>query len=83
MIVIIDYGFGNTGSIANMLKYIGETSNVSNDYKDISKASKLILPGVGNFEAAMKRLKQSGLLPVIEDRVFGDKIPLLGICLGM
>ena len=84
MIVIIDYGMGNVGSILNMFKKLG-VSNVivSNKIEDIEKAGKLILPGVGAFDNGMKNLKQSGLIPVLNKKVLEDKVPVLGICLGM
>ncbi|MFO0478606.1 MAG: imidazole glycerol phosphate synthase subunit HisH, partial [Bacteroidota bacterium] len=53
MITIIDYGMGNLGSIFNMFKKIGVQSNVTSDKKEIEKATKILLPGVGSFDAAM------------------------------
>jgi glutamine amidotransferase len=83
MIVVIDYGLGNLGSIRNMLKKIGAEGIVSSSVSDIEKAEKLILPGVGNFDQGMRNLEASGFLPVLEDRVIQEKTPILGICLGM
>ncbi len=83
MIVIVDYGMGNLGSICNMLKRIGTTSIVSNSIEEIQKATKLILPGVGAFDAAMTRINESGLREVLNRKVLEDKVPVLGICLGM
>jgi imidazole glycerol-phosphate synthase subunit HisH len=83
MILIIDYGVGNLGSIHNMLKKIGEPSLISNKVSDIAAAQKMILPGVGAFDNGMKKLIQSGLIEVLNGRVLKDKIPILGICLGM
>lgn len=83
MIAIIDYGLGNLGSIANMLKVIGEKSIVTDDSKTIMSADKLILPGVGTFDAGMRNLKEKGLLEVINMAALKDKKPILGICLGM
>ena len=60
MIAIIDYGLGNLGSIANMLKTIGEKSVITSDRNIILSADKLILPGVGSFDAGMKNLKELG-----------------------
>jgi len=82
MITIIDYGIGNLMSISNMLKRIGTVSVMSNLAEDIEKADKLILSGVGNFDYGITKLNESGLIPIIERRVFEDKIPILGICLG-
>lgn len=83
MIVIIDYGVGNLSSIKNMLKKIGYNDVIiSNREEDIIKAKKYILPGVGNFEYGMLKLKESRLIPILEREVLNIKKPILGICLG-
>jgi glutamine amidotransferase len=81
-IVIVDYGVGNLGSIANMLTRVGARSVISSDSATIEKASKLILPGVGAFGNGMRNLNESGFLPILNRRVLQDKVPILGICLG-
>ncbi len=83
MIVIIDYGMGNLGSIANMLKKVGAQAVISSDPAIIETAGKLILPGVGAFDNGMRNLAERGLIPVLNARVVQDKIPILGLCLGM
>lgn len=83
MLVIIDYGMGNIGSILNMLKKIGSKAIVSSNISDIFKAEKIILPGVGAFDNGIKNLKDRNLLDILNDRVINHKIPILGICLGM
>jgi len=83
MIVIVDYGVGNLGSIANMIRRIGSTAQISADHEVISAADKLILPGVGAFGRGMSNLNERGLIPVLERRVRQDGVPLLGLCLGM
>jgi len=84
MIVIVDYSIGNLASVLNMFKKIGATNVcISKDYAIIEKATKLILPGVGAFDAGMDNLEKSGLIPLLNKKVIEDKIPLLGICLGM
>jgi len=83
MIVIIDYGIGNLGSVKNMLKKIGYISVISSDIPTISDADRLILPGVGSFNTGMNNIINLGLLDVIRQKVLVDKIPILGICLGM
>ena len=83
MIVIINYGLGNLGSIANMLRKIGVEAQVSSEVSAIEKADKLILPGVGAFDRGMTNLKESDLLPILNKKVLEDKTPILGICLGM
>jgi imidazole glycerol-phosphate synthase subunit HisH len=83
MITIVDYGMGNVGSIKNMLKYIGTESIITSDPDKINKASKLILPGVGSFDVAMKNIIKNNLHEVLNIKALKNKIPILGICLGM
>ena len=82
MIVILDYGLGNLGSISNMLKVIGEKSKITNDVEIIRSSDGIILPGVGAFDAGMNKLNESGLTEVIKEEADEGK-PILGICLGM
>ena len=82
-IVIIDYGMGNLGSIMNMLRKVGATAELSVSADDISKADKLILPGVGAFDNAMKNLYDLGYIDVLTQKVIDERTPILGICLGM
>ena len=82
MICIIDYGVGNLFSLTSSLKFIGADSVVSSDPEVIKRADKIILPGVGAFEDARRKLSVGGLDKlVIEEARRGKK--LLGICLGM
>lgn len=83
MITIIDYGLGNLLSIQNMLKKAGYASTISSEENDIASASKLILPGVGAFDAGITNLRQRKLIDIIYKKVLEDNTPLLGICLGM
>lgn len=83
MIIIVDYGMGNLGSIFNMFKRIGVKSKISSKLSDIKNAEKLILPGVGAFDIAMKRLHNLKLIDVLNHQALDKKIPILGICLGM
>jgi glutamine amidotransferase len=83
MIVIIDYGMGNLGSIANMLKKVGAAATISSDIDTIKQADKLVLPGVGAFDSGMKNLAERGLIEVLNDKVLQDKTIILGLCLGM
>jgi len=82
-VVIVDYGMGNVGSIVNMLRKIGTDATVSPDPDVISQASKLILPGVGAFDSAMKRIREFGLRDVLDHKARVDKTPIIGLCLGM
>lgn len=83
MVAIIDYGLGNLGSIANMLKVIGEKSVITSDKTEIEAADKIILPGVGAFDAGMTRLQEAGLVEILKTQALEVKKPVLGICLGM
>jgi len=83
MIAIVNYGVGNLGSIQNMLRKVGAESEITADQGAISRADKLILPGVGAFDSAMDSLSNSRLVPVLKRKVVDEKTPLLGICLGM
>jgi glutamine amidotransferase len=83
MIVVIDYGMGNLGSIMNMLKKVEAKAICSSNIADIEKAEKLILPGIGSFDAGMKNLSDFGLIPVLNHKVIENKTPILSICLGM
>lgn len=83
MITIIDYGMGNLGSIQNMLKRIGAAAMISSNINDIQKAEKILLPGVGAFDAAIQRIDELGLREVLIKKANGEKVPFLGICLGM
>ena len=83
MITIVNYGMGNLGSIRNMLKKIGVDAEITSDPSRIARARKLILPGVGAFDAGMESLERSGLQALLDERVLGAGVPILGICLGM
>lgn len=83
MITIVNYGMGNLGSVQNMFKRIGVSTEITGDVNKIEKAQKLLLPGVGAFGAAMQKIEESGLKNILDKRVLEDKIPVLGICLGM
>ena len=83
MIVIVDYGMGNLGSIQNMLKKIGQAALITSDPQEIGRADRLILPGVGAFDHGMTRLASLGLLDLLNELALQRRIPILGVCLGM
>lgn len=83
MVKIIDYGMGNLASIKNMLKKIGARADITSNSGEIENAEKLILPGVGAFDNGMKNIKEKGLFEILNHKAMIDKIPVLGICLGM
>jgi glutamine amidotransferase len=82
-ITIIDYGMGNIGSVANMIKKAGGEAIITSNKHEILRAKKLLLPGVGAFDAGMTNLNQKGLVNVIKEAVNNSDTSLLGICLGM
>ena len=82
MVVIVDYGVGNLFSLKSSLKAIGVESIVSSDKEVIENANRIILPGVGAFGDAAKKLKDSGLYSVVLNQA-KKGVKLLGICLGM
>lgn len=83
MIVIVDYDMGNLGSIVNMCKKIGVAVIPSADHGAIREAEKIILPGVGAFDHAMRHLRERKLIPLLNEKALDEKVPFLGICLGM
>ncbi len=83
MITIINYGMGNLGSVQNMFKRIGVECKITSDIKEIEQAEKILLPGVGSFDAAITKIDELNLREVLVRKAKVDKIPFLGICLGM
>jgi len=83
MIVIVDYSVGNLGSIINMLKKAGAKAIASSDPKVLEVAEKLILPGIGAFDAGMNKLNERGLVPLLNYLALEKKVPFLGLCLGL
>ena len=82
MIAIVDYGVGNLFSLKSSLDMIGAKAFVTGDAKEIKNAGKIILPGVGAFGDAAKKLRDTGLFDVIKEEAAKGK-PIMGICLGM
>jgi glutamine amidotransferase len=83
MIVVVDYGAGNIGSILNMFKRLGADIVASSEPSVIDNATKLVLPGVGSFDQGMRKLNESGVVEILNKKVLVDKTPILGICLGV
>lgn len=81
MIAIVDYGAGNIFSVKNAMDYLGLSNQVTDKPEDLRAADGIILPGVGAFPWAMKRLEESGLVAPLQEEA--KKKPFLGICLGM
>lgn len=83
MITIVDYGMGNLGAVLNMFKRIGVPARISGDPVCVGSAEKILLPGVGAFDAAMRCINASGLREALERQALVNRVPVLGICLGM
>lgn len=83
MITIVDYGLGNILAFANAYKRLGIPVAIAKDASDLAGATKLILPGVGAFDHAMKLLLQSGMLDALDEMVISRGVPVLGVCVGM
>lgn len=82
-ITIIDYGTSNLGSMQNMLKKLGVASRFATTPQQILASEKLILPGVGSFDAGMRTLKATGMVESLNHMVIEKRVPILGVCLGM
>lgn len=84
MITIVDYGMGNLGSMVNMFKRLGFHAKAETDPLVIETATKVVLPGVGAFDTAMERINITpGLREVLDRKALIDRVPILGVCLGM
>lgn len=82
-VAIVDFGLGNVASIRNMFHRLGVTCELSRDPAVLADAERLVLPGVGAFDAGMTALREKGLDAVVRAHVVERRRPLLGICLGM
>lgn len=82
MIAIVDYGVGNLFSLKSSFQSVGTDVTVTGDAKVLRKADRIVLPGVGAFGDAAKKLQKTGLAEVVKEEALAGK-PLLGICLGM
>lgn len=83
MIAVVDYGAGNLRSVANAFETIGNKITVVKDPDKLARASAIVLPGVGAFGDSMAAIRRQKLVEPLEELVFGQKLPYLGICLGM
>ena len=82
MIVVVDYGMGNLRSVAKALEHVGAAVSVSADPSAVAGARQLVLPGVGAFGEAVRRLREGGLWDAVVEHLASGR-PFLGICLGM
>ena len=82
MIAIIDYGMGNLRSVQKAFEKVGATAVITEDFKTIQQAKKVVLPGVGAMQPAMEKLTSLKLIEVLKESIQKGK-PFLGICLGL
>jgi glutamine amidotransferase len=83
MITLIDYGVGNIFAFQNVYKRLDIPTKIAKTYEDLSDAKKLILPGVGSFDYAIEQLNASGMREKLDELVLEQKVPVIGICVGM
>jgi imidazole glycerol-phosphate synthase subunit HisH len=83
VIAVVDYGMGNLRSMAKALEHVGAEVTVTADERVLREAERIVLPGVGAFGEAMRNLRESGLVHVLEEEVLRAGKPFLGVCLGM
>ena len=83
MITIVDYGLGNIRAFVNVYERLNIKTKVAHSAEDLKDAKKIILPGVGAFDYAMSQLNNSGMRDELEKQVLVNKIPVVGICVGM
>lgn len=82
-VTIVDYGMGNIRSLSAALEHLGHKATVSGDPRDITKATTIILPGVGSFPAAMEAIRAKRINTALVDALQDENTSVLGICLGM
>ncbi len=83
MIGILDYGLGNVIAFQNIYNRLGVKSVLVSNTEQLSRVNKIIIPGVGAFDWAIRRLKDSKLIDLLNERVISERVPVLGVCVGM
>jgi len=83
VITIIDTGLGNVAAVKNMLSYLGHAAQISSAPDEIETSDKIILPGVGSYDAGMQSLADKNLISPLQNLATAGKAKILGICLGM
>src|SRR5688572_13442316 len=83
MIAILNYGLGNVTAFANVYGKLNVPAVIAGQPDQLKSADKIILPGVGSFDHALELLEGSGMRGVLEEKVRKDRVPILGICVGM
>ena len=82
-LVIVNSGVGNIRSVSNMLRRVGVEAVISDKSEEIKSADAIVLPGVGSFDVAMRRLRAGELASALDAKAREGRTPMLGICLGM
>lgn len=83
MIAVVDYGLGNISAFLNIFKTLNVEAVAADNVDQLRGAAKLILPGVGAFDHAMEHLDESGMRQLLDELVLCQKVPVLGVCVGM
>lgn len=83
MITLVDYGVGNLNAFLNVYKRVDVPAKIARTASDLNGAEKIILPGVGHFDHAMRKLNDSGMRDTLDELVLKRKTPVIGICVGM
>lgn len=83
MISIVDYGLGNVQAFLNVYKRLNVEARSATSASELEGATRVVLPGVGAFDHAMERLEESGMRSVLDDLVLRQRVPVLGVCVGM
>jgi glutamine amidotransferase len=83
VIAIVDYGLGNVQAFANIYKRLNISATLASTADSVMRADRIILPGVGSFDWAMQCLERAGLRQALDRRVLEQKVPVLGVCVGM
>ena len=80
---IVDAGLGNVNSVKNMIDFLGFNAKIVSSPEELETVEKIILPGVGSFDFGVSQLEKLKFIDILKKRVLEDRIPILGICLGM
>ena len=83
MITIVDYGLGNVRAFLNAYKRLNIEAGTAATAEQLSRATRVILPGVGSFDHAMTKLSRSGMREALDDLALRRRVPILGVCVGM
>jgi len=83
MITIVDYGLGNISAFLNVYRRLNIEARTAKTVAELEGSTRLILPGVGHFDHAMERLEESGMRAELDQMVLENKVPVMGICVGM